>query len=152
MTTQLHRVSRSKTHPYCATWIVNAPWAHPDWNAWAILLIDLTSRIEGLPPATLHAAGVTHEVQVYALRPDRPVPDISTVAGRKAAGQLLMQPMEHGYQFRAAHDAAAEARIRAVVADIERRRLYPDTDFRASWDRAFPDAISLRLGPRPTLH
>jgi hypothetical protein len=125
--------------PYSAVWYVDAPWAHPLWRQYALFLVDLTTET-GTPPL-LYAQGVTHEVDVWAVDPKLPVTDIDD---RNTAH--LLTPQNHGYQFRAESDAAAEARIADLVRRIELRDLSPDTDFIRTWDAIFADGASLRHG------
>jgi hypothetical protein len=121
-------------------WLVDVPWAHPVWRQYAFFLHDLTSDL-GRPPL-LYAEGVTHELVVFAVDPTkRQITDL-----RHRPDAWLLQPPNHAYQFAAANDAEAEARIATLVRRVEQRTLSPDTDFRPEWDRLFADGVSLLVG------
>lgn len=128
--------------PFGATWLITAPWAHPAWSQYALLLYDLTTPADPAPQVYLD--GATHELLLFALDPSNPIP-VMTAAALVADCQFrLLEPPNHGYQFKAESDAAAVARLQQVVDEIEARRLSPDTDFRAAWNTLFNDAHSLR--------
>lgn len=120
------------TPAFGRTWIVNAPWAHPLWSSYAFFLYDLTTEIKGEEPV-IYLPGASHELLVYALDPkfkdDTPF--------------HRLHPANHGYQFKAESNEAAEARIVAILEEIEAKRLSPDTDFRTMWDVRFADGVSL---------
>lgn len=121
------------------TWIIIAPWAHPIWSQYALLLYDLTSPSRAGPP-TIHMPGATHEFMLFALDPAAPVARDSSI---RDASLRLLQPPNHGYQLYAASDDDAVARIQQVVDRIVAGNMSPDTDFRWEWDELFPDAFSL---------
>lgn len=122
--------------PFHRTWIINAPWAHPFWQQYALFLYDLTTDIGKKP--VLYKADATHEFLLYALdlkhrlKPeDRPL-------------QIhYLRPANHGYQFTAASNEDAERRMQDVVDLIDTRKVSPDTDFRSQWDALFLDAAPL---------
>lgn len=117
------------------TWIVEAGWAHPVWHSYVVYLYDLTTEIPGLPAPVIHKDGVTHELLVYALDPAQPNdPPVH-----------ILQPANHGYQFKADSNEAATARVVALLEDIEAKNLSPDTDFRRVWDAYFLEGVSLHM-------
>jgi hypothetical protein len=128
--------------PFNRTWIINAPWAHPVWSQYALLLYDLTTPMDDLPPPILYREGDTHEFLLYAMDPDVPVKPGKEPP--KDTEMQLLGPANHGYQFKADSDAAAEQRMDEVVEAIEQGVLHPDTDFRKDWDEIFKDAYSLK--------
>lgn len=129
--------------PYSAAWIVRAPWAHPLWHSYAAFLYDLTTpHARGEP--TLHMEGATHEFIMYALDPDKDVPTITEeVDSLKPLHGMLLQPANHGYQFKADSDDEARERVHACIAAVNRGELSPDTDFRSAWDGLWKDATTL---------
>ncbi|MCO5730140.1 hypothetical protein [Rhizobium sp. SSA_523] len=122
------------TPAFSKTWIVEAPWAHPLWRSYVFCLYDLTTEIPGAP-AVIHRDGMTHELQVFALDPSKPVdPPV-----------YMLQPANHGYQFKAESNDAAAARVIGLIEEIEAKTLTPDTDFRTMWDYRFHDGVSLHM-------
>lgn len=126
---------------YNASWYVEAPWAHPAWDNYVVLLYDLFTVMEG-PPPLRYMDGATHEVMVYALHPDRKVftPD----DGNWDLNNALLRPANHAYQFTAESDQAAFDRIDKMVRDIDAKELSPDTDFTRVWDTLFCDGVTLK--------
>lgn len=127
--------------PWNATWIVHAPWAHPLWSDYAVLLYDLSIPVDD-EPLHIYLEGATHEVLVFAInsrqridwsRDDWPVQDPD-----------LLREANHAYQFIAGSNDIARFRIDSVVALIADQQISPDTDFAATWDQLFEDGRSLR--------
>jgi len=123
--------------PFYRTWIINAAWAHPVWSQYALFLYDLTTDTETAP--NIYLKGATHEFLLYALDPAHPV-----ASGAHPKTVRWLEPANHGYQFIAESDEAAELRMQAVVDLIGMRRVSPDTDFRTQWDALFVDGHSLK--------
>jgi hypothetical protein len=130
--------------PWTATWIVDAPWAHPAWSQYLVLLYDLMAApIDGSRWAApvLYMDGATHEVIVVVQDPAARL-DPAVPLSKQQIRRLT--PANHGYQFAARNNEAAQARIQGVVDDIRAQRLSPDTDYRRVWDARFADGASLR--------
>jgi hypothetical protein len=125
--------ARTPTRPFNATWIVDAPWAHPLWNQYAILLFDLTTPTTEKPYIFMPKA--THEVQVWAIDPDQ---HIDRLDNTNLYGKLL-RPVNHVYQFRAGSDELALSRCSILRHAIAMKQLNPDTDGRRQWDLLFRD-------------
>ena len=137
-----------KNPVFGCTWIVTAPWAHPLWQQYALLLYDLTTP-NGRDPATLYRPDVTHEMLVYALDPAvkvdakvEPYPG-ETVVELNPLPRML-SPANFGYQFTASSDGAAQARLQQLVDEIYGQALSPATDWAGEWDRIFADGVSLK--------
>ena len=113
------------------TWVLKAPWAHPLWHTYVALLYDLTTPTDR--PPVLYREGMTHEIMIYALDPEKPA----------TWPFSLLSPANHGYQFKAASNEAASVRITSLLSDIVALKLSPDTDFRSTWDAYFLDGVSL---------
>lgn len=124
--------------PFAATWLLDAPWAHPVWSQYTLFVYDLTTPTA--EPPIVYLNGATHEMLLFALDPAHRV-DPAQPASRQKIAKL--HPANAGYQFRAASDEAAVERLQQIVDAIEARRLSPDTDFRSVWDRRFADGCSL---------
>jgi hypothetical protein len=120
-----------------ALWIINAPWAHPIWSNYMLLCVHLRPLSEGAA-AIIHKPGATHEVILWALDPDAPVP-VETGEGMTMKPQLL-QPSNFAGQFIVERDEAARAMIEEqVVKPICEGTLNPDTDATWQWINLFGD-------------
>lgn len=139
MASRSSRVERDGA-PFNAAWAVDAPWAHPAWSQYAVALYDLTTPYQGVTPH-LARPGMTHEVMIWAVNPDKPIPASWPANMDDRPG--LLDPANYGYQFAAASHDAAFARIQALVDQIDQKLLSPDTDFRSVWDGIFADGVSL---------
>lgn len=128
---------------YTKAWWVDAPWAHPFWQSYCIFLSDLY-RPSSIGPkeATKYAEGVTHEVVVYALDPD----DTNYRVWPDGDGKMprVLTPPNYIYQFYAASDEAAKARIETIVQNIANGQINPDTDAIRQWEHLFADGVSAR--------
>lgn len=133
MTYRQYTPATPATPAFGMSWIVFAPWAHPVWHSYVVLLYDLTTEIPDQPAPVLYLDGATHELMVFALDPSHPAePPVHTLA-----------PANHGYQFRADSNEAARDRVVALLEMIAAGTLSPDTDYRLSWDARFADGVSL---------
>lgn len=136
---------------FTRTWSVNAPWAHPLWQQYAVLLYDLTT-----PNGTdiiKCRPDVTHEFMLFSMDPEIVVTEhlkpIAETAGWPVRAEdgvrgKLLQPANFGYQFTAPSNEAAEDRIQRLVDRIAARDLNPDTDNTSSWDVIFKDGVTLK--------
>lgn len=133
-----------EARPWGCTWVINAPWAHPFWSQYLLMLYDLTSPTE--KPPVIHMEGATHEFLLFAVDPDHPL-----MPHRAPSEQTIrtLEPPNMGYQFRAADNDAARVRIGHLVEMVKARVLSPDTDFRSKWNNLMSDAhpmVRSRLG------
>lgn len=120
-----------------AAWVIHAPWAHPVWHSYILLLLHLRP-VAGFPPAVVHQPGATHEFHLYALDPDEPTGPV--VAGD--AKPAILTPGNFGAQLIAESDAAAVEKIEAeAIGPIVRHELSPDTDFFSEWVRRFGSSL-----------
>lgn len=118
-----------------AIWAFSAPWAHPVWPEYVLILYDLRP-LEG-QRTILYMPEATHEFTLSALDPAYPYPS----EGEFSCHPL--RPSNLGYQFRATDDEAAIRRVQLAVTMVEQGKLSPDTDYRAVWDDLFKDGYSL---------
>jgi hypothetical protein len=114
-------------------WIAEAPWAHPCWHSYAIVLLHLRP----LPgkKTLIYLEGATHEIWVQALHPDY----AREPAIRGEQPWAFMTPNNYSSQFIADSDGAAAARVEEVVQRICDGTLSPDTDFIRVWQALFGD-------------
>jgi|SRR5262245_2161334 len=113
-------------------WIIEAPFAHPLWHSYSLMLIHLRP-VEGSDQRpTIYLKGATHELWLVALDPDHeraPIFEGGSVHG--------LQPVNFAAQIIADSDAVAVGRIEAAVEMICDGDLSPDTDFRSAWVKLF---------------
>ena len=127
---------------YAATWLIDAPWAHPLWSQYVVHLYDVTTPMPVAPEIRLHMADATHEVDLYAVSPKTRLDPALRVADQT---YTVLEPPNLAVQFRAASDHAATDRVQRMVEAIEARALSPDSDFTRHWEtRFFEDGVTLR--------
>lgn len=126
-----------KDRLFYRTWIIDAPWAHLVWSQYAIFLYDLTTNMDTVP--IVYLKGATHEFLLYALDPEHRLKRDSL-----KENVHWLEPANHGYQFIAESDEAAEQRMQDVVDLILVGSISPDTYFRDQWDILFKDGHSLK--------
>ena len=128
------RREKGIARPFGALWLVDAPWAHPAWQQYLMSLCDLTTGMGEQPVIQMQPA--THELIVWAVDPRVEVETGERIVDWKFDKALLTPPNQL-QQFHADSDDAAVARVDQVVELIEARRLSPDSDVQADWDRLF---------------
>jgi hypothetical protein len=125
-------------------WVINAPWAHPVWSQYVLMLYDLTSISEKHGEPLLHLPDATHEFFLWAIDPDHPIEQKGPLQPEDIH---RLTPPNYGYQFKAASHDAAEERLQAIVDGIIAAEINPDTDWRGVWNNAlFPDGYPLVTG------
>ena len=130
-------IAREYPDTTVATWMVEAPWAHPLWHSYFFAVVHLRP-VEGLD-TRFYIEGATHELWLYALDPAVPrQPMLDT-------GDLrYLHPANFAAQIIVADDTAAAAEIRHAVDLICAGRLSPDTDFKSAWISLFNDSMVLK--------
>lgn len=123
-----------------AHWIVEAPWAHPIWHSYFIVLIHLRP----LPdiPTYIYLKGATHELWVIAIDPKANRQEILDRA--IDSNKWLLHPLNFAAQMVEENDRLAIARIEQAVQDIVDGKLNPDTDFSHQWITRFGDNMVRR--------
>lgn len=132
---------RRDAHAGIASWIVEAPFAHPFWHSYIINLIHLRP-VAGLSAPQIYLAGATHEIFVNALDPAkdrRPTVDC-------VAPPYCLTPCNFAGQFIEPNDQSAIERAEEAVRDICRGTLSPDTDFVSQWIARFGAANVIKHG------
>lgn len=119
-------------------WVIEAPYAHPFWHSYALVLVHLRPT-ERLPNPVLNTTGATHEFWLWALTPEADRPAI--VRGDPQAGLPFLEPMNFGAQLVEANDDEAMQRIEDTMKDICDGVLNPDTDFQQLWVNRFGDSL-----------
>lgn len=123
--------------PTLVHWVVNAPWAHPFWHSYSIVVVHLRP-VEGVPEPKIFLPGATHEFWVYALNPE--IDNRTLIETGIIAPYQWLSPMNFAAQM-IETDESAMARISAVVEEIVNGDLSPDTDFRFEWVGRFGGAM-----------
>lgn len=123
-------------HASVASWVVHAPWAHPLWHSYALILIHLRD-LPNVSPARIHLPDATHELILNALDPDACFQEI--IQGEADAMRWCLSPGNFAAQFIAENDDDAGARIAETVVMVCNGELNPDTDARSQWVRLFGD-------------
>lgn len=118
-------------------WVVEAPWAHPIWHSYVLILIHLRPLpVLGAPHINLE--GATHEFWVYAANPEAPrEPFILGDSGDIP----ILHPMNFGAQMIQPNDAAADFVMKATIQDIVDGKLSPDTDYFNVWVSCFGSSL-----------
>jgi hypothetical protein len=116
-------------------WVVEAPWAHPVWHSYSIVLVHLRP-IKGLQAPVIYLDGATHEIWVDAMNPDQSrnrMIETGIVDGE------WLRPKNFAAQFIEPADDMALSRVFLAVQAICDGKLSPDTDFRRQWEGLFGD-------------
>lgn len=124
-----------------ACWIIEAPWAHPWWHSYCLYVLHLRPAA-GVDNPTMHLAGATHELGLWALNPDRDRNELLDF--RRAVTAHFLSPINFAAQFKADSDEAATEKALAAVKRVTEGTLSPDTDFVRHWAHLFGDNM---LGP-----
>lgn len=133
-----------------ALWVVEAPYAHPIWHSYAIVVVHLRPVL-GLRPAIKYLADATHEISVHALNP-------RAQRARMLRGPInpseWLQPCNFAAQFAVRTDEDAREAVKRTVMMVCSGRLSPDTDHQRAWvqiygDNMLADCSSCR--PLPTI-
>lgn len=120
-------------------WLVEAPWAHPVWHSYLVMLIHLRP-MPGHEPPIIYLPLATHEVHVHALEPegDR---DRLLAESMGYHCRMLEQPNFVG-QIVEITDDLARSRVRDVVERICAGEVSPDTDYLQQWIALFGDHMT----------
>jgi hypothetical protein len=113
-------------------WIVEAPWAHPAWHSYSLVLIHLRPMADRRK-TLIYLDGATHELWLYALDPEKdrnPMQKTGIV-------DCWLNPKNFSAQFIEISDDLARKRVREAVMSICAGRLNPDTDARQQWIELF---------------
>lgn len=124
-------------------WVIEAPWAHPAWHSYSLMLIHLRPLAPHLGTTRFYLPCATHEMWLYALDPQKDRRPLIATGMRE---RHWLQPGNFAAQFTEASDPAvgdadALARIARTVQEICDGVLSPDTDFKREWIARFGDAM-----------
>jgi hypothetical protein len=116
-------------------WLIEAPWAHPAWHSYSLVLVHLRPLPDGRD-TFFYLPCASHEMWLWAIdagEDRRPLIATGVVQGH------WLQPQNFAAQFTEESDAAALARIERAVQEICDGVLSPDTDFKRDWVKRFGD-------------
>ena len=116
-----------------ASWIVEAPFAHPMWHSYSLTLCHLRP-LSNLPPPIFYLEGATHEFLLHALAPD--VPRAPQLDGAPPA---WLVPTNFAAQMLERSDVAAIRKVDAAIDLILTGELNPDADALRQWCAIFGD-------------
>ena len=120
-------------------WVIEAPWAHPFWHSYVLVLVHLRPLPDGRP-TKLYFEGATHELWLHALDPGgRRQPLISGFEPLGSASCRPLTPINFAAQFIEPDDTSALGRVERAVRRVCNGTLSPDTDFIRQWMHLFGD-------------
>jgi hypothetical protein len=70
-----------------ASWLLTAPHAHPVWSQYVLVVVRLRDNVPGFSPPVREFPSATHELDLFALRPD--------IAPGHHEGSLLPSALEN---------------------------------------------------------
>ena len=115
-------------------WLVEAPWAHPVWHSYLVMLIHLRP-IPNFEPPKMYNAHATHEILVHALDPNG---DRDKLLAESIGWHCrLLEPANYTGQIVEVTDDLARDRVRRAVEMICNGDLSPDSDYRVQWIALF---------------
>lgn len=129
---------RASADAVLAHWLIEAPWAHPAWHSYSLILVHLRP-IPDNRPTVFYLPGASHEMWLYALDPDSPREPM--IRGR--APPAWINPCNFSAQILEPADSEARVRIEDAVRRICAGTLSPDTDFIRTWMHMFGDNMIL---------
>ena len=109
------------------SWLLTAPWAHPLWSQYDLIVVRLRDGMPGFPPPKRQFDGATHELLVIALNPE--YGPFTPASLRKFAdkGSLpLLTPVNIAEQVEATDDEAAEL-AELAARSVVNAQLNPET-------------------------
>jgi hypothetical protein len=129
-----------------AHWIVEAPWAHPVWHSYSIVLVHLRPMPDGRK-TLIYLDDASHELWVMACDPNK---DRNGVLAGGSVDGLWLYPKNFAAQFIEITDELAQERVKRAVEAVCDGRLSPDTDFISAWAQLFGDnMLKDRRSARP---
>lgn len=124
-----------REHASLGHWVIEAPWAHPYWHSYSLVLVHLRP-IAG-KSTMLYLDDATHEIWLHAVNPhsDRR----KVLANGIIDFDFWLLPKNFAAQFIEISDALAIERATHAVQHICDGTLSPDTDYISSWRALFGD-------------
>jgi hypothetical protein len=118
-----------------ATWLIEAPYAHPVWHSYIISLAHLRQR--GMPGPIKYRDGASHEMILMALAPEGDRANLIKVGSFQSDTCTPLMPLNFACQFANVSDDEARQTVEDVVHDVCDAKISPDTDFLRMWVKRF---------------
>jgi hypothetical protein len=125
--------AEERPHATVATWLVEAPWAHPIWHSYLVCAIHLRPITD--LKTIFYLDGATHEIWVFALEPDMERQRFMETRDTSLCCQ--MYPKQFAAQFIEPSDESACERVKKSVEMICRKELSPDVDAQNDWGKLY---------------
>jgi len=109
------------------TWVLTVPGAHPFWHSYWLSAVHLRD-IPGAPPAAKHYPEATHEIMLFALDPDKSLPDPDDGDNFHPA---FLTPANLVEQIHGVTDEQATSITEKLGRSFVDGICSPDTDFRS---------------------
>lgn len=133
-TFDLPAIAQGRPDAGVEVWLVKAPWAHPWWHSYVIMLLHLRP-MAGVDEPKMYVKGATNEIIIFALNNGIPV------SLDKPWAKAMLHPCNFAAQFIATGDEAAALKVQECVQKIVDGELSPDTDHIQSWGAIFNRAM-----------
>lgn len=130
------RNANPETDATLVHWLIEAPWAHPCWHSYSLVMIHLrplAGEVAG-GETKFYLPCATHELWLYALDPNK---ERESMIKTGAVDNRWLRPANFGAQFTELNDEDALARILTVVTEVCNGELSPDTDHTRAWIKRF---------------
>lgn len=118
-------------------WVVEAPWAHPAWHSYSVLLLHLR-EMPGQQKTVFHIPDATHELLVFTIDPTS---DRRELLATGIPKRHWLEPINFAAQFIEITDDLARERVRNTVQMICDGKLSPDTDYQRDWVRLYNNSM-----------
>lgn len=118
---------RPDTTATLACWLLTIPGAHPAWSSYWLAAIHLRD-IPGVAPAVKRYPEAQHELMLYALDPEKPLPDPDDALRVRPA---FLMPPNLVEQFHGVTDEQAATIVELLARGFVDGHANPDTDFRS---------------------
>lgn len=134
-------VAQGKKDAALAMWLIEAPWAHPAWHSYSLVLVHLRPMGDGRE-TKMYLPGATHEVWLMAMHPECDRQAYVQGQAKMFDGtekNIYLNPTNFAAQFIADSDETAMKRVRGAVERVCDGSLNPDTDYIRHWMYLFGD-------------
>lgn len=122
----------TEEHATLASWVIFAPWAHPFWHSYQLVLVHLRPMNDGRP-TKMYLPDATHEMWLEAINPEWKLNLLEHPA--------TLRPTNFAAQWVESSDDSAREKIAKCVREICNGTLSPDTDFTQAWIARFNDRM-----------
>jgi hypothetical protein len=140
------RGGRPEDHGSLGHWVIEAPWAHPAWHSYSLVLIHLRPMSDNRR-TLFYIERATHELWLYAINPKS---DRRALLANGIVNKCWLSPLNFAAQIVEVEDHLAIERVTRAIQEICDGKLSPDTDYRHQWIERFGNNMMKdRPGHRP---